>query len=95
MVPRRTERIFGDEPPGWEDDKVGNGSSRVSIARRREHREDRGVRMVEGDAADGVEATKVILVGVIEAVPGNNVERGVVLASCKESTGEFIIEGPT
>lgn len=48
VVPRRAERVLGDEPARREDDKVGHGGAE-SVARRRQNSEDGGIRMVKGD----------------------------------------------
>lgn len=92
MVPRRAERAFCHEPAGREYYKVGDGGS-WGGGRGREDSEDAGIWVVVGDGADGVEAAEVIFVGVVEAVPGDHVERGVRLCNCEEAAGEFGKEG--
>ena len=49
--------------------------------------------MVVRDAADGVEAAEVVFVGVVGAVPGDDVEGSVVLVGGEEVGGEFGEEG--
>lgn len=45
--------------------------------------------MVVGDGANGTEAGEVIFVGVVEAMPGDDVEGSVRLGSRKEATSKF------
>lgn len=92
MVPRRAERVFCHEPAGRENYKVGDCGS-WSGGGGCEDGEDAGVRVVVGDGADGVEAGEVVFVGVVEAVPGDDVEGGVCLCSCEEAAGEFGKDG--
>lgn len=88
VVPGRAESVLGDEPAGREDDEVGDGGARV-VGLRRQDGEDARVRVVEADAADGVEAAQVVLVRVVGAVPGDDVEGRVRLSGRVEVTGEF------
>lgn len=83
VVPGRAEGVLADEPARREDDKVGHGGARDG-RRRREHREDGRVRVVVGNCADGVEAAQVVLVGVVVAVPGDDVKGRVCLAGLEE-----------
>lgn len=88
VVPRRAEGVLGDEPARREDDEVGDGGARV-VGGRRQDGEDARVRVVVGDGADRVEAPEVVLVGIVVAVPGDDVEGRVVLPRGEESAGEF------
>lgn len=92
MVPGRAERVFCDEPAGRENHKVGDCGSRGGGGGC-EDGEDAGIRMVVGDGADSVEAGEVVFVGVVEAVPGDDVEGGVCLCGCEEAAGKFGKEG--
>ena len=88
MVPRWAEGVFGDEPTGWEDDEVGDCGARV-VGGAGEDGEDGRVGMVVGDAADGVEAAEVVFIGIVCSVPGDDVERSVVLEGGEEAFIEF------
>ncbi len=88
VVPRRAEGVGGDEPARREDDEVGDGRARA-LRRRRQHREDRRVRVVVRDAADRVEAPEVVLVRVVVPVPGHDVERRVRLPRPEEPVVEL------
>lgn len=83
VVPGRAEGVLADEPARREDDKVGHGGAGHG-RRRRQHREDGRVRVVVGDCADGVEAAQVVLVGVVVALPGDDVKGRVCLARLEE-----------
>lgn len=83
VVPGRAEGVLTDQPARWEDDEVGHGGARNGRWRR-EHCEDGRVWVVVGDGANGVEAAQVVLVGVVVALPGDNVEGRVGLASLEE-----------
>lgn len=50
--------------------------------------------MVIADAAYGAEPSKIVLVGIIEAVPCYDVERSVVLLGCEKMTSKFGEKGP-
>ena len=93
MVPRGAEGVFRDEPARREDDEVGDrGAGMVRGAS--EHSEDAGVGVVIGDAADSGEAAEVVFVGVVEAMPGDDVEGSVILGGGEEVpvpfTGYFV-----
>ena len=45
--------------------------------------------MVVRDAADGVEAAKVVFIGIVGSVPGYHVEGRMVLAGGEEMAVEF------
>lgn len=45
--------------------------------------------MVEGNTADGGEAAQVVFVGIVEAVPGDDVEGCMVLSGSEEVAVEF------
>lgn len=83
VIPRRTEGVFGDQPAGREDDKVGDGSANV-VRGTGQNSEDGGVGVVERDGSNNVESAQVVLERVIVAVPGDNVEGSVILARREE-----------
>lgn len=85
MVVGGTEGVFGDEPAWGEDYKVGDGGA-GDAAGGGEDGEDGGVRVVVGDCADGVEAAQIVFVGVVVAVPGDDVKGGMRLRG-----GEVVI----
>lgn len=88
VVPRRTEGLLCNKPTRREDDKVGN--SRTNDGRGGcEHSEDTWVRMIETDASNGVEPTKIVLVRVEISMPGNDVERTVILLGIEQLAGEL------
>lgn len=45
--------------------------------------------MVVGDGADGAEAAEVVFVGIVEAVPGDDIEGGVSLRGGEKAACEF------
>ena len=59
-----------------------------------EYGEDAWIWVVVGDAADGIEAAEVVLVWIVPSMPGNDVERSMVLFCCEEMTVEFAYERP-
>jgi hypothetical protein len=50
--------------------------------------------VIKGNGADGVETTKVVLVRVIVAVPGDDIKGSVVLACGKEGVVELAVKPP-
>lgn len=88
VVPRRAEGVLAHQPARREDDKVRHGGAQV-VRRRRQHGEDARVRVVEADAADGVEAAQVVLVGVVVAVPRDHVKGRVRLGRLVQAVGEL------
>jgi hypothetical protein len=48
--------------------------------------------MVERDRTDDIESAKIILERVVVAVPGDNIEGGVVLSCREESVVEFTVK---
>lgn len=88
VVPRRAEGVLADQPARREDDEVGDGRPDV-VRRRRQHGEDARVRVVEADAADGVEAAQIVLVGVVVPVPCDHVEGRVRLGCLVQAVGEL------
>jgi hypothetical protein len=93
VVPGGPEGVLSDEPARREDDKVGDGGARHGRLRS-EHREDGGVRVVEGYAADGVEAPEVVLVRVVQAVPGDDVKGRVALLRRVQVACKLAEHGP-
>ncbi|MNM86767.1 hypothetical protein D3C81_989290 [compost metagenome] len=74
VEPGRAERVLHCQPARPEDDKVDGVHAR-GVRRRLQHQEDRRIRVVEADRADGVEAAQVVLVRRVVAVPGHHVQR--------------------
>ncbi len=75
MVPGRTERVVGDGPALRENDEIDVG--RAGFRRRGQHGEDRRIGVVERYRADRREPAELIFVGIVIAVPGDDVERRV------------------
>lgn len=70
--------MLANTPPGRENDKVGQGcagSGRWGC----QDGEDGWIAVIVGDRVDGLEAAQVVLEGSIVALPGNDIERRVVL----------------
>ena len=88
MKPRRAEGVFGDEPAWREDGEVYVGGA-FDGRGRGEDGVDGGVGVVEADGVDGVEAGHVVLVGRVVAVPGHDVDGGVVDAGGPELAEEL------
>ena len=88
MVPGRAERILRAQPAGWEDNEVGDRGP-GALAGGGENGEDTGVRVVVRDRTDGVEAREGVLVRVVGAVPGDDVEGGVILGHAEEAFVEL------
>lgn len=88
VVPGGPEGVLADQPARREDDEVGDGGACV-VGGGGQHREDARVRVVEADAADGVEAAQVVLVGVVVAVPRDHVEGRVRLHRLVKAVGEL------
>lgn len=93
MVPRGPERVFLHQPAGREDDKVSDGGADV-VGLRCQDRVDAGIGVVEGDAADDAEAAQVVFVGVVQAVPGDDVKGRVVLLGRVQVACEFGGQSP-
>lgn len=88
VVPRRPKRTLGDQPARRENHKICNRGPDV-VGRARQDGVDRGIRVVKGDRADGVEAAEIVFERVIVAVPGDNVERGVLLSRREQAVVEL------
>ena len=88
VVERWAEGIFGDEPSGWENDEVGDGGP-GALRGGGEDGEDAWIRMVVGDGANGTEASEVILIGVVGAVPSDDIKGCVGLGGGEETTCEL------
>ena len=93
VVPRRAEGVLLDEPARGEDDEVGDGGAGM-VGLGGQDGEDGRVRVVVRDAADGAEAAEVVLVRVVLAVPGHDVEGCVGLAGGEEVAGELAQQAP-
>jgi hypothetical protein len=66
VVPWRAKGVLLDEPPWWEDDKVGDSCSGM-VRWARENRVDGRIGVVEGDTSNDREPAKIILVGEVYA----------------------------
>ena len=64
------------------------------VRRRRQHREDARVRVVERDGPDRVEPAEVVLVRVVESMPCDHVERRVSLLRGVEMSGKLGEDAP-
>jgi len=92
MIPGRPERILGHGPAFREYQKVHIGSAR-RFRRRGQHREDRGIGMIEQERADRREAPQVIFIRRVVAVPGNDVERRLLDLARIELAAPFHEQG--
>ena len=88
VIPWGTKRVLGHEPTRWENHEIRDGGAGV-VRLGGQHRENGWVRMIVADGADGAEARQVVLVGVICAMPGNDVEGRVGLRGREEAPVEF------
>lgn len=88
VVPWGPEGVLSNEPTRWEDDKVSNGGADV-VGGPGQNGIDGGVRVIKRDRPDGVESAEVVLVGVVVAVPCDDVEGGVVLTSGEKCVVEL------
>ncbi|CUI67301.1 Uncharacterised protein [Achromobacter xylosoxidans] len=88
VEPGRTEGVFHCQDARREDGEVHVGRAR-GIGRGGQHREDRRVRMVVADRADGVEVAQVVLVRRVRAVPGDHVQRRMADRGAPEAAGEL------
>ncbi|KAG0773075.1 hypothetical protein G6F22_015190 [Rhizopus arrhizus] len=77
VEPRRAERVLCHQPARREDREVHVAGARC-VAGRMQHQEDRRVRVVVTDRADGVEAAQIVAVRRVVAVPGHHVQRRMV-----------------
>lgn len=88
VEPGGTEGVFGHHPAWRKEDEVhvcGSGD----FAWRGEDGENAGIRVVETYGVDRVEAGKIVFVGSVIAVPGDNIERGVIEVGCPEASLKF------
>ena len=74
MVPGRAKRILRHQPAVAEDHEIDVRRA-GRLARRGQHGEDAGVGVIVKDRADGREASQVVFVGRVVAVPGHDVQR--------------------
>lgn len=88
VVPGRAEGVLTNQPAGREDDEVGDGGA-GHAGRGRQDGEDGRVRVVVRDGADGVEAAQVVLVGVVVALPADDVKGRVGLVRVEERVVEL------
>src|SRR5207245_6097793 len=77
MKPGGTERVLHGEPAGRKDHEVDRIDA-GRIADRLQHEKDRRVRMVVAHRAHGVEAAQIVAIRGVVAVPGDDIERGVI-----------------
>src|SRR6185369_414067 len=78
MEPRWAEGMLGNHPARRENYEVAIGGAR-NFRRRSQHGVDGGIRMVEADAINAVEPGQVVLVGRVVAVPGDDIERRMIV----------------
>ncbi len=78
VVVGRSEGVFCHRPPRGEDDKVRDGHP-CTVWLTGQHREYRGVNVVETDWVHHTELPQVVLVRCIIASPGQDVETRMVL----------------
>ena len=88
VEPGWAEGVLGDDPAWGEDGEVDVGGA-GDLAGRGEDGVDGGVGVVEGDGVDAVEAGEVVFAGGVVAVPGDDVEWGVVEVGGPEIALEF------
>ena len=74
VIPGRPERVFRDTPAFRENHEIDIRGAR-RLRRRRHHREDRRIGMIEQDRADRREMPQVVFVGIVIAVPGDDIDR--------------------
>ncbi len=89
VEPGRPEAVLGHHPAGREDHEVDVGCAR-RVRGRGQDGEDRGVRVVEAHRVDRVEASEVVFAGGVIAVPGDDVERGMVQRRRPEAALELL-----
>lgn len=82
-----------NEPAWWEYDKIRDGCAGV-IALGGENGEYGGIGMVEAYAAYRIESSKIILVGIVQAVPSDDVEWSVVLLGGEQVASKLGQKGP-
>lgn len=78
VEPGRSEGMLGNKPPGWKDHEIKDGLTWV-VGLNGQHCEDRRVWMVEGDATNCAKEIKVVLKGIVVAVPCDYVKGRVIL----------------
>ncbi len=88
VEPGRAEGVFSHDPAWGEDGEVDVGGA-GNLAGRGEDGVDGGVGVVEADGVDAVEAGEVVLEGRVVAVPGDDVEGGVLEVGRPEIALEF------
>lgn len=88
VEPWWAEGVFGDDPAWWEDGEVDVGGA-GDLAGRGEDGVDGWVGVVEGDGVDAVEAGEIVFAGSVVAVPGDDVEWGVIEVGGPEVAEEF------
>lgn len=88
MVIRRSIRLSCDVPPGREDEKVCEWSTRLA-AFRGENAEDGRVDMILADGTYVDEVCEIILVRNVVPVPGDDVERAMRLGGLPELTKQL------
>src|SRR5690606_33529274 len=86
--PGWAEGVFGAQPARREDHEVQVRSARC-VAGRSEYGEDRGIGMVETDRPDRVEATQVVTIRNVVAVPGDDIQRRVADGSAPQRALEL------
>lgn len=88
VIPWRAKGIFGNEPAGWENDEVSD--CRPDVVRwAGQDGKDGRVWVVKGDTSNGVESRKVVFVGIIGAVPGDDIKGSMLLRRREKSIIEL------
>lgn len=88
VVPGGPECLFRYQPAGRKNDKVSHSGAQV-FRWGCENREDAWIWMVVGDGANGTEASEIVFIGVVEAMPGDDVKGRVRLRSRKEAASKL------
>lgn len=50
--------------------------------------------MIKGDTADSIKSTQIVLVRVVESMPGDNIEWSVILFGFKQIACELAVDRP-
>ena len=88
MIPGRAEGMLGHQPALRENHEVDIRGAFLA-GRRRQHREDRRIGMIEQDRADRRKCPEIIFVGRVIAVPGDHVERRMADLGFMERAAPF------
>ena len=78
MEPRRSKRIFANQPARWENNKISKSSSWLSTFYSQDCK-NRGVRMVKGNCVYRIESIQIIFIRCIIPMPCNYIIRRMCL----------------